>query len=92
MDERRRGSCAEENKSGYLSGRQPSCHEWNDLEHGVLAQPETFGGWIWGRGCIDRISSLALLARETPGKTHFDDVNSEFATVSQKLGLVFCEN
>jgi len=36
----------------------------------VLAQPETFGGWIWGRGCIDRISSLALLARETPRKTN----------------------
>jgi len=45
-----------------------------------------------GGGCIDRVSSLALLARETPGKTHFDDVNSEFATVSQKLGLVFCKN
>ena len=34
---------------------------------------------------IDRVSSLALLARETPGKTNFDDINSEFATVSQKI-------
>ena len=43
---------------------------------------------IWGLDlgiCIDRVSSLALLARETPGKTKFDDVNSEFATVSQKI-------
>ena len=44
---------------------------------------------IWGldleRGCIDRVSSLALLARETPGKTNCDDVNSEFATVNQKI-------
>ena len=31
------------------------------------------------------ISSLALLARETPEKTNFDYVNSEFATVSQKI-------
>ena len=66
MDERRRG--AEENKSGYPSGMQPSCHEWEDLEYGVLALPETFGGWIWGGGCIDRVSSLALLAREHRGK------------------------
>ena len=79
------GRCAEENKSGYPSGRQPSCHEWEDLEYGVLAQPETFGGWIWGEGCIDRASSLALLARVTPGKTNFDDVNSEFATVNQQI-------
>src|SRR6218665_984257 len=51
---------------------------------------------IWGldlgRGCIDRVRSLALLARETTGKTNFDDVNSEFARVSQKGGLVFCKN
>ena len=40
-----------------------------------------------GRGCIDRVSSLALLARETPGKTNFDGVNSEFARVSQKIRL-----
>src|SRR6218665_1522090 len=45
-----------------------------------------------GRGCIDCVSSLALVARETPGKINFDDVNSEFATVSQKLGLAFIKN
>jgi len=38
-----------------------------------------------GRGCIDCISSLALLARETPGKINFDDVNSDLATVIQKI-------
>ena len=90
MDERRGARYAEENKSGYSSGRQPSCHEREDLEYGVLAYPETFEGWIFGGGCIDRVSSLALLARETPGKTNFDDASSEFATVSQ--GLVFCKN
>src|SRR6218665_207350 len=37
LDDRRRGRCAEENKSGYPSSRQPSCHEWKDLEYGVLA-------------------------------------------------------
>src|SRR6218665_3354162 len=37
LDERRGGRRAEENKSGYPSGRQPSCHEWEDLEYGVLA-------------------------------------------------------
>ena len=94
MDERRRERCAEENKSGHPSSRQPSGHEWEDLEYAwsVSVYPEIFGGWIWGGGCIDRVSSLALRARETPGKTNFDDVNSEFARVSQKLGLVFCKN
>src|SRR6218665_3025729 len=81
----RGGRCAEQNKSGYPSGRQPSCREWEDLEYGVLALPETFGGWIWGGGCIDCVSRLALLARETQEKTNFDDVNSEFSTVSQKI-------
>src|SRR6218665_2890863 len=37
LDERQGGRCAEKNKSGYPSGRQPSCHEWEDLEYGVLA-------------------------------------------------------
>ena len=59
MDERRGGRCVEENKSGYLSGSQPSCHEWEDLEYGVLAQPETFGGWIWGGVAL--IASAVLL-------------------------------
>ena len=65
------------------AGRQPSCHEWEHLEYGVLSQPETFGGWIWGGSCIDCVSSLALLARETPGKTNFDDVNSEYLRQSK---------
>ena len=64
---------------------QAGSHHAMSWKYGVLAQPETFGGWIWGGGCIDRVSSLTLLASETPGKTNFDDVNSEFATVSQKI-------
>ena len=48
MDERRGGRCADENKSGYPSGRQPSCHEWEDLEYGVLAYSQKHLGVGFG--------------------------------------------
>src|SRR6218665_111457 len=62
LDERRRGRYAEENKSGYPSSRQPSCHEWEDLRAyfkgfqvvGHIGGEKGGvwwggGGWSWGR-------------------------------------------